>query len=40
MVVLDVFSNWVAEFSAILGIAVIVVSVVYTCMRVALRNRD
>jgi len=38
--VLETFSGWVAEFSAIVGIALIVCSVVYTCFRIAVRNRD
>jgi len=36
--VFETFSGWVAEFSAIVGIAMIVCSVVYTCFRVVLRN--
>ena len=38
--ILETFANWVAEFSAILGIAVIVISVVYTTFRVATRTKD
>ena len=36
--ILEVFANWVAEFSAILGVAVIVVSVVFTVFKVLTRN--
>ena len=38
--ILETFSNWVAEFSAIVGIAVIVVSVVYTFSKAFLRNKQ
>jgi len=38
--ILETFSNWVAEFSAVLGICMIVISVIYTCLKVATRNKE
>jgi len=37
--ILETFANWVAEFSGVVGICMIVVSVVYTCLKVATRNK-
>ena len=36
--ILETFGGWVAEFSAIIGIAAICVSVVYTTFKVLTRN--